>query len=771
MARPIVIPLPPDGKETLTITNPTPELRENRAELRRLADSALQSGTRSIDYSTYRQPQQAAPQQAINPTIGQRVDAQRQVALAQSGVDPREGGDIHRTTWQGIRDAAVRGTAPTAIGYMIGGVPGAATVAGWQAVGPFVTGLANKLGEQMHGEEGMFGDPGDPLQVISNYLTTMGYEEPDTLVEEFVEVASEAALQTGTVAIGAQNIQGQGPVRNFLRNFLGETPGGQTVGAVTGVGWMKAMEEALDRVEQRRGRPIRPAVRTLFTMGAGMLGGSWGEGLMAKPSVRQQKGFVDDLAEARRTPQQAQEMIEQGREMLGEELPTSIIAPPTEGSRIRRQQTREAWGGIDRQARIQRARVSMTDDLLENLNVDIGDNIQETVREIAESFAEPRRASYDAANAAWTEAYKSIPDDAIVPAENAVSFLDEQIDLFRRAGEDRTGKGTGNSNQEILDELIALRNSLIGKTGEEFRAIRNNLRQGFSSDTSNVVENVRNSLYNYVNRDIGNAIQEYGGPKMYQEYRDANATLSEHYKDFGDHILRSLVSEDTRGRMMVEADSNVIRNLVLTQDVSPEVIEYVLPRLGEGGREAVQRGLMQKAIMDSVTEFYDLSETQLATNWKHRMAQYGAAFDEEMLDQIDATAELLLYTKRSENVVRGRQARLLQEASQIPGLTYNIARVTSPKTAAQIGATLGTAGSALLFGRAIGRVWDSPKNRDLLLELAQEGLRPLRRDAILRTLARSVQEEMQSFEGTEQGGQEEQQPTSEALTETQLRME
>ena len=319
--RPIHIPLPPDGSQTLVITNPTPELRENPRELKRIAEQAMRDGVTTVDYSAQQAPAQQAPAQKaapINPTLGQRVDTQRQMAMGEAGVDPRQVPEpLPRTDAAGLASAALRGLGPYAAGAGVGFAAGGPVGAGLGAASVLITKMLEPAVVETINQA-----TGGNFQTLGEYFTSIGLPEADTEAERTLQAAAEGlgdsagmlglgmGLGAGIPALGGAQSTSQGVGR-----VLTEAPVRDLAGGAAGAA---GSEEARQLAEKLN---LPPWLSTIMQVGAGIafdiMGGSvpGSEGnQLTLPTRNQQRTAVDRMGAARIDPTDVRRAVSDGME-------------------------------------------------------------------------------------------------------------------------------------------------------------------------------------------------------------------------------------------------------------------------------------------------------------------------------------------------------------------------------------------------------------------------------------------------------------------------
>jgi hypothetical protein len=497
---------------------------------------------------------------------------------------------------------------------------------------------------------------------------------------------------------------------------------------------------------------------------------------------------ISALAAAGVDPQIARDAMGRARNVQVDIFRTDA-APPSDQLEIGSQRTREALGGSRVRGQQGRARNARLDTVINEFDLAPGGGRYTTdpvtgetpliSQQLADSFAEGRQTALNTYNQQWTEALDTVPEDARLPVDNAITYLDDQIEKFRAAGDTTTDvnvpqtpganaeaeAGMRNMNQGIISRLEQYKAVLQNKRLEDLELNRRQLREIFKpSDPNAPVDpnaQVYRGLYTALRDDMAEAVRVHGGDEAYERFIDAGENLNAIHDQLNSEALRELVKRYSRDEMKVEANPDIIYRVATSDD--PEIVRDVMNMMDDNGQRLVETAVVQDIMERSTENIRDVSPNRFANYLHEQLEQRGVPMTEERRELLKGTEILLDMTRRPEDMLRQQPVDATANMTRAPGMRYGLARLIFHNIVVGGGLVAGT----MLSMRNLSTLYESPQMRDTLLELAETGGKAQRAEELTRTLIRGL-----INPDVQQSAQEaapRRQMTSEALTETQFR--
>ena len=694
------------------------------------------------------------------PFTGSYQEAVTALRSQSQGISMKESIEVGAPSTDpvGVMGAVTRGLGPYAAGAAlgaaagapiggVGAIPGAA--AGIAATGlaevvtPALTNIANSvLGTSYP----------TPREAWSALFSRLGVAEPDSAAEQIIEqAAGDMGMALSTVGAGQALQAGAAPLQQTMGRGVGQVlaaePGRQVAGAAGGaVGAGLARQAA----ESRELGPVASGALQL----AGAIGGdALASRVPFMPGSRAQQVAQRRMQAANITPEDARRTIAAGEREGVPVFRSDIMPPDTAGAQGMQSFREGVLGGMGGpRAAQQRARNQAVVNVLSEFDVVPGQRSSMITEELAQGFIEPRRNAINRYSTQKREALATVPEGEPIDVSDTVEYLTQQIDDLTRRGSynadvniPQTPGASAvvdaqqtNVFQPLIQHLSRYRAAFQNKDINDLEALRRQFGEFFvpqegMARVSRPNQGIENEVYRRIRNDIGEAVRRSGGEEAYERWADANRNLSNIQSDLNNDALRSLVrSVDERGTMAIEANPEVIRRLVSSKDA--EVVREVFERLDTTGRNRATAAVMQDIMESATPDIRNVSPNRFANELYDNMERRGVVMTPDQQQRLDGLEVLLDRTRRAETAVNARPQDPGQAVSAIPGARYSLARSISQNPL--IGAAAGV-GSLGILG-AVARRYDSPRVRDMLLDLATSANRPARADEIAKELIRVV---------------------------------
>lgn len=466
------------------------------------------------------------------------------------------------------------------------------------------------------------------------------------------------------------------------------------------------------------------------------------------------------------------------------EIFTSDAIPPLSPEERGAQATREAFGqGRPRRVTQEQARRGVVDNMLDEFDAAPG-NRQLITQELSDSFVETRQTAFNTAARNRQEALSTLQDVEFIETPNALAFIDSEIDKLSRMGESGVGNvnaagaveagadAGGNILQGQINRLQQMRNALTNKdaqTIEDWRKRLSDMYRQTDASGRQVDEMAQtwNTLYSKLRDDLNEAVRVHGGQAEYDKLIQANNTMSDLLSDLNDDALKGLLKRANENQMVIEAHPETVYRIVNSSD--PSVVENIMSHMSYEGRDKVNAAIIDNIATRATEDIRNISSNRFTNLLHGEMDRLGVTLTPEQQQRVKGIENLLDITRRSESRLTQQLADTTKGISRIPSGRYTTARFI----AGNMITGAGIVGGFFLTGRNLSRIYESPQTRDMLLELASGNIQPRRAEALALNIVRTVlgglggQDELREA----MAPQDSTQPTREALTETQLRME
>lgn len=633
------------------------------------------------------------------------------------------------------------------------------------------------------------------------------------LFSNMVDASTGAAISVGGMQALANQILAANPLAggrllNTLQT-LAANPTSQVTGAAGSEVGMHLSNQAADRIDANRaeaGLGPNPWARAGLNFAGGMagdlLGGMQGNvidtGVPTRPSQGTIQNAVDSMALEGTTPAQARAAITAGEE-LGVPVSRSDIFPPQTARQRRWQATLEdtKFGTSGARETQQIARMQAIGTVMNDFGVDTTNLRRNLTPELADSFIEPRQTAWTRYTTQKAQALDSVPPDVNVDTSNTIAYIDDQIERLTAIGGPNADPNTAtatsitegdvrqpNAYQSTINTLKTWRAALQNNTLEGLETNRAEFGNafipegGYGNIRSGLTREIIDGVYDNIRTDITEAVRTYGGDDAARALTEANDGLSDMLGDLSREVVDKFVQRvDSAGRgvnvdpntpldrfseegyqgarMLIEQSPEMLTELALHG--SPSQINTILPYLDHRGEDLMVSVILQGAVRDAAPNIRNVSPDRVADNLDRviqavddipeTLSVRGIELSPERMQRLEGLRRVLDFTRGAEATLkRSSPTNPTQMLSGIPSAQYGAARMMAQNPGVSLPAWLGTIATAGL----IGKIYESPAMRDLLLEAATNGLPATRMQQIAREMMRVVSSESFSGETEEQ---------------------
>jgi len=495
-------------------------------------------------------------------------------------------------------------------------------------------------------------------------LPERGTSGTDLLAQQIIEGATGAALTAG----GGMAVQGARGLTGAVGKALAQQPVAGVVagGAASGAG---------EAVRQSGGGPV---AQTAAALGAGISPfAASGLANMAQRGIQ-----------AIRTPAVQPEIVQQA-EQAGVNLMTSDVLPPKDFVTKFVQQTGEripitGTGGARAAQQDQRVQA------IKNVMDDFGaTDAGEALEKVSADLLRTRDAFITKYNGMKTGIIEKTAPGTVVNTDNTIKKFDEIIGTLQN-------QGTPGA-QRLASLFEGQRDGLIGKDLVTVEAIRKEIGESLKNpDLASVKsagEKFTREIYGTLREDMGEHIKQFGGKKDFDKWKIANKRLSDNVQELQVGALKTALS---KGNMTPETVAKLLFS------TKPSDVKLLYQNLSRSGKNIAKTAILEKVLKDS-GGMENLSPEKFITQVGKNGSSIGVYFSGADLGQIKGITKVLEATRRAAQA----------ELSPATG-----AQLAIPVGAAALTSVLGSAGSALVTGAAVGlmaRAYESKAVRDLLI--------------------------------------------------------
>jgi hypothetical protein len=519
---------------------------------------------------------------------------------------------------------------------------------------------------------------------MSDLLNSLGIPEPESSVEEVVNMVGQGMTAGGGTAAIAKNLS------NFLtRNskkiadILAKGPGTQTVAGGTAGGAGQTVAEM----------GYGPVAQITASLAGGILGGK-GTNVKTEPVSEQ----------IIKTAKKAEES--------GIPILTSDVRPPSTFAGKWLQRTSESipvlgTGGIrDAQNKL---RIKAVRDLAEYFGVSLGDDT-DVIENVTQDLLRKRSGDLTKYTSMKNSVIKNETLNKIgkVDVSKTVAVIDEEIKYLSQLRSKELAP--------IIDRLKDWKTSLLGQKtvtidgkqvtineGQNLQNIdllRKQLGQSFQdpslANLKQLGQQSLNKIYGPLRDDIGNFIKINGSKNDYKKWKVSNERLSGLAGDLDNSVFKNVLQ---KGEISPE---NMTRLLFSKK---PSDLKLLFKSLDLQGRANARTAIIADMFKKSLNADQSISPDVFKNQIKKMGNQLGIFFSEGDLKAVEGLGKILVLTKR------GAEANVLPPT----GAMVNIP-IISGFLVQSLG---GVGGGAIAVGGigGIARLLESPAVRNILVKL------------------------------------------------------
>jgi hypothetical protein len=495
-------------------------------------------------------------------------------------------------------------------------------------------------------------------------LPERGTSGTDLLAQQIIEGATGALMTAGT-GMAVQGVRG-------LVGAVGKALAAQPVtGVVSGAMASGAAETARQSGAGTGGQIV-----------AGLAGG------LSPVAVSGLANMAQRGLAGIRTPAVQPEIVQQA-EQAGVNLMTSDVLPPKDFVTKFVQQTGEripitGTGGA--RAAQQDQRVQAIKNVMDEYGAtDAGEALSKVSADLIKTRGD-FITKYNDLKIGIIE--KTAPGTA-VNTENTIKKFNEIIGTLQNQGSPGA--------QKLASIFEGQRDSLSGKDLVTVEAIRKEIGESLKNpDLASVKsagETLAREIYGTLREDMGEHIKQFGGKNDFAKWKIANKRLSDNVEELQVGALKTALKQ---GNMTPETVAKLLFSTKLSD------VRLLYQNLSRSGKNIAKTAILEKVLKDS-GGMENLSPEKFITQVGKNGSSIGVYFSGADLGQIKGITKVLEATRRA------GQAAL----SPATG-----AQLAIPVGAAALTSVLGSAGSALVTGAAVGlmaRAYESKAVRDLLI--------------------------------------------------------
>jgi hypothetical protein len=509
-----------------------------------------------------------------------------------------------------------------------------------------------------------------PTEAFQHLFTKLGVPEPQSAAEHVVMAAaragSESLATSGAAAISAPGMQ-QGTAKRVVQS-LAENPIPQAVAATTGA--------AAAETANQTGAPAGVQALAGFT-GALIGGGASQMSTTSRAALRQQ------VANAERqglTPITSDVLRPRGpfgnfTQRMRESIPltgTSSVLAGQQDTKIQAARNLLREYGVD-----------LTNPSIDRVTQDLIDNRRgQLIR-----YTTMRREAMDNAAASG---YPT------VATPRAAAALQNQINNLR-GSEDYAPVVT--ILQGYLRQLRGINN--IDNIEMLREAMGNRFNAPELANYANIGQRAINSIYRPLRDDMEQFIRTHGTRRDVDRFNIASRRLTDSARELRNRTLRRVLND---GEITAEAAANLLFSNTRSN------VQALYNGLTPAGRQAARAAILERAWENMSRNNAGINPDRFARELKRMGTQVGVMFRGDDLQRARGFVQAIELLERSGKYAANPQTGVV---GQIPMVGGSIATIFGALTKGTQGA-IGSAAAVLGTG-AIGRIYESPTVRDILL--------------------------------------------------------
>lgn len=415
---------------------------------------------------------------------------------------------------------------------------------------------------------------------------------------------------------------------------------------------------------------------------------------------------------------------------------TSDVRPPESFFGKSMQQTQERIplvGTGGQRVSQQQARTAAVQELYSDYGLT---NVRNLAPDLADDIINRNQSIKTKYNNQKTEVINRLTGSGVVPVDNAVAELDNQISALARRNTDEANEAIG-ILQDHRDKLLQGRDLF---QVEAFR--KDTLAKAFDNEslkpgTRDLGESALRSVYPKLNEDMGNFIKAVGDPQDYTKWRVANKELS---KAIDDAKVKSLQNALKNGTATPELVENILFSS-RRSDVE-RLFNNLTPNGQSVARLAILNRVMERAKIDGIEE---LTPEMFRSKMKDMGDQIDVFFQGAEADRVKGLLTALNLTRRAGeagvSTNTGQQAFLATLAAALSGGGAALAGPGALVPAA-LATTLGLS----------GKIYESKPVRNLLMQISKAQAGP-KQDSLVAKLWDVVGKQIPAGAGAVAGAQ------------------
>ncbi len=603
---------------------------------------------------------------------------------------------------EGKIGATIRGGAPTAIAYALGGAPAATVLTLAKTVGDPLTGIVNNMfGTNMQ----------TPSESIQYLMTLARVPEAKTAIDRVIQSGLEATGDTlGWVNLG-----------KFLNpgKLLAPTTTAERVGATLEAS--PAQQVATDVSAVTAGKIAEELdAPPLVQAGVSLLGGLGGSKAVKGDVPAVDVGLNKYLKEA--------------AEKANISLKTTDVIPPKTFIGKWAQTIGESipfTGTGKGRASQQVERIDAVTDLLTEYGIDDLSKATDKMTDVTEALLERQKRLLGNYTKSKLEVLDKLDSADVVPTSNSIKIIDEKIAYL---------KGLKNNKlTPLISELENTKESLSDQTLRNVETNRKLLGDFFNSKEvldnkaiSNQKQFIINDVYGAVNEDIGSYIKNVGGEADFNKWKVTNKKI---------HDTLSNVKTKGLKKLMEDPNANPEDISSLMFGTKKSTMKDIYNNLNPVGKQKVRGAMLARVAKKSQFADQDTVSPDKFLNALKKMSdETGVYFKGEEEDQLKGLIKVLNATKRAGQASATPPTGKLLVPTAISGVALDIAEKMG----------IGGGGTQLITAAAIteligvgASVYETKAVRNLLIKLADTTPGSKNEAGVMRMLSDAINKSAQ----------------------------
>lgn len=652
---------------------------------------------------------------------------------------------LNKTTGKGMIDSFVRKALPTAIASAFG-LP---FVAADKLTEIISEPVAKAMNERLGTNQLSWSETKD------KWFDKAGLERPDTTAEQIYSRMGEGIGDVMGTLSGAQALKAAGGLAPTAQAAIGDQltyrPLSQATGALVAPVGSELGGQGAQALAKKAGAGERgQAAANVTGQLLGGMGSDMAAGAMLNP--------VEQRLEAAVTPLRGREAnILSKSEPYTEDVPLSRSelmreTSQREATKAQKWETRPGGAGelhYDRYNSNQK----LLADTMDNYGIEVSElgRTSKYSEDLMNDFLDTRQAKLTKNVELKRDVIDRLTEGGEkVPITGTDEYLDGLIavnDELGTSAAKRRAKFWRDFQAEIHDKNFDQLETIRKDYAHEIKVqdMPDEMQQDLRKVYRELVGGYDPEIDDFVDGDMGRFIKETGEEADYNQWRSANANLSEMAREFSDKALYSLLEEGKKNPENIQWED--IDKLLTNPNASQT--EKLFSRLSPEGQGTAKVAIMSKIFQESNPS--DLSPTMFAQKVQQYGDNLGVVLDKEEIDQLSGLKKFLESTAYSEQFVRSGTGAHSPSVNVMPG--------TGPLVShgmRQVGvAGLGVSAAGMGIMGKIATNAQTPKVRNLMAHLAAVDPGSANEAELIKLIAREIDatEELNQLTSTGSGEQ------------------